>query len=216
MKIFFLLFILTLPLAGFSQEEDVDIVDLEEHREKQQELVEKLTLEKKKAPSSDVPEELRSLGHESLSASTLMDERVISYYQKILRNNPLMNEPRANVEKLILERTKNSIIHPFLIDNPKILSCFAQILQDKNAMADMLGIFLRQGSLKLYMIISLIFLVMTWLLKRIVLNEDWARWKYVISSLTITLLMVGVNLATFFKIFKKELFAVVMIIAKNF
>jgi hypothetical protein len=216
MKIFYLLIFLSLPLAGISQEEDADIEKLQEYREKQQDLVEKLTLEdKKEIPSSDVPEEIRKMGHNSLNMTSLSDVRVVVFYQKLLRNSPLSKEPRANVEKLILEKTKDSIINPFLLDNPKILSCFAQILQDPNAMADALGIFLRRGALKLYFIIWLIFMVMTWLLKRIVLNDEWPRWKYHSLSISVSLLMTVTTFTAFYRIFEKELSATISIILRN-
>jgi hypothetical protein len=217
MKVYFFLLLLLSSFPSLSQNEESDIDGLQEQRKKQQEQIAKLSAgAKKEAPASDVPEEIRKMGYNNLNMAALSDERVVHFYQKILRNNPLSRQPRQEVEQLILEKTKNSILNPFLVESPAVLACLADIVKDNNALADLLGIFLRQGSLKLFIIIWLIFIVMTWLLKRIILSDDWPKWRYRTVSLAVSILMTLVNFTAFYKIFEKELSSTVSIISRNF
>lgn len=218
MKILLLLLTLLISLPGFGQEDaDAELEKIEANRKRQQELVEKLTggVKKKEAPK-EVPEELKKLGYSSLNAKSIMDERVVRVYQNLLRKNPLQKSPRKNVEQIILEQTRDSLWNPFLKGNPAILACVADIVKDKNAMADALGIFLRKGDLKLYAIIWVLFMIMGWLIKKIVLNEDWPRWQYHVMSFIISVGISVVSLSVFYKIFENELSTTVQIILRHF
>jgi hypothetical protein len=215
MKFLFLLILMTLSLPGLSQEDDEAFIEeVAADRRQQSETALKILESKKQV--SNVPEEIRKLGYESININTMMDERAVKAFQKMLLDSNLKSPPLELISRTILEKVKGTYAETFLQDHPRLLACVSDIIRDKRAMASALGIFLRKDDLKIYSAIWIGFLILSWLFKKIFLNPKWGRGKTFIMSLSISLVFTGASFYTFYKMFESELSPTKTIIERHY
>lgn len=208
MKFFFLIFLCLLSLPGLCQEEDDKLLeDLEADRKKQVEAALKVN-EAKDATEKSLEEatnELKKLGVETITAASMMNEKVVRAVQKMMVHSPFKKTPKEEVKKLLLERNKDSLFGKFLVKYPKFLDLFVDLLKDKEALPSAVGLFLRKSDLKIYFFIWLCFMIESYLLKRLLLNPRWNWWNYRFSSFAISAGASIGSILTFLHIFDKEL-----------
>lgn len=214
MRIFALIFFLTLSLPGFAQEDDEAFIEqIEQDRRKQVESAVKLDETRKEVAS--IPEELKKLGHDSINTAALMDDKVVLLLKKTLQENNLKNVPPDTVRRIILDKAKGGWAYDFLMKRPNVLECLVDIMRDERALSEAIGMFLRKADLKLYAFIWFGFLVLGWLFKKIVTEESWPRSKRIMLSIIVSLSTTFMSLSTFYLMFQKELSPTAEIIMKH-
>lgn len=155
--------------------------------------------------SSDPILELQRLGHSELTAKSLLDERVVKVLQKLFRNNELQKQSPEFISQLILDKAKGKSFEWMLKDHPKVLSAIVDVIRDKEALASLIGIFLRKGDLKTYFFIWIGLMILGHLIKRFVFSEDWGKGKRFVMSFLLSLTIGVTSLTIFYNIFDREL-----------
>lgn len=217
MKLFFFFLILTIALPGFAQEDDDAMIEkVQEQKRKQLEKMQKIMLESTgKNQSSSLPPEIQALGYKEINLKALSDPRVVRHLQKMFEKSPLIKMKESQVQEALMEKARGSFMEGILRDNPKLLSCLADIMRDKKAMPSIMGIFLRQGDLFIYLFVWIGFMAMTAVLKKIVLNDYMRRLQRILIGTGISLAMSTLSLYSFYKIFEPELGPAAHIVMKH-
>lgn len=149
--------------------------------------------------------ELHKLGHSELSAKSLLDERVVVILQKLFRNNELQKQSPEFISQLILDKAKGKPFEWILKDHPKVLSAIVDVIRDQEALASLIGIFLRKGDLKTYFFIWIGLMILGHLIKRFAFSEDWGKGKRFIMSFLLSLTLTVTSLTVFYNMFDREL-----------
>ncbi|WP_408096904.1 hypothetical protein ACJVC5_17855 [Peredibacter sp. HCB2-198] len=207
MKFLLLIFFL-FSLPGLGQEdEDKHLRDLEEQRRRQTEMAVKLDESRQNLQSStyNAIEELKKLGHENITAASLLDEKVVRIVRRLLVESPVRQMPREQVKTLILEKSKDNVFGPFLLESPKALDFLTDVLMDKEALPALMGIFLRKEDLKYYFYLWIGIVILGYLFKRLFVPVEWIGWKGIAASLAINLVVACVCLTVFYQTFNDEL-----------
>ncbi|WPU63889.1 hypothetical protein [Peredibacter starrii] len=207
MKFLLLIFFL-FSLPGLGQEdEDKHLRDLEAQRRKQTEMAVKLeeTRQNLQNNTYNAIEELKKLGHENITAASLLDEKVVKIVRKILVDSPIRQMPRERVKELILDKAKDNALGPFLLESPKVLDFLADVLMDKDALPALMGIFLRKDDLKYYFYLWIGIVIMGYLFKRFFVPVEWVGWKEILAAIAINIVIVCICVTVFYQTFKEEL-----------
>lgn len=216
MKLIFLFMILAIALPGFAQEDDDAMIEkVQEQKRKQLEKMQKVMFENTGNTQSSLPPEIQALGYKEINLKALSDPRVVRHLQKMFEKSPLIRMRETEVKEALLEKARGSSMESILRNNPGVLSCLADIMRDKKAMPAIMGIFLRQGDLLIYLFIWIGFMAMTAVLKKIVLNEYMGRLQRILIGTTISLSMSTLSLYSFYKIFEPELGPTAHIVMKH-
>lgn len=210
------------PVSAASQLHSMDederlIENLEAERKKSAETA--LKLEKAKNDLTNVvynaPEELKKLGYDKITATALLDEKVVKVVQKMMAQNTFKNTSDEDVRKLIMERAKGSFMEGYLKNHPKVLNTFVEILKDEKAMSSIVGIFLRRSDLKLYAVFWFGLMILAWLIKKMLFKKNWTSTKRMGMSLLVSLCVTGTSLTIFYNMFHKEISPMAKIVMKN-
>lgn len=165
------------------------------------------TTEQLKEKIFNGPEELAKLGHKSLDAAALMDDKVVKVVQEMFKTNPLKSASRKEVVNLMMEKLQGQPGESFLRNNPKLLYAFADILRDENAMPAVIGILARKDDLKTYFMIWLTLLITGILIKRVYFKKQkkWSSSKRFFMGVALSLSITTISFSTFYYMFEKEL-----------
>ncbi len=204
--------------ANIAPSDDEAMIDnLEAERKKSVEAA--LMLDKAKNnltnAAFNAPEELKKLGYETITATALMDEKVVKVVKKMMEQSTLKQATDEEVRKLILDKAKGSLMENYLKNHPKVTDTFVEILKDEKAMSSMVGIFLRRNDLKLYGLFWLGLMILAWLFKKIVFKKDWPRGKHIGLSLLVSFCVTVTSLTIFYNMFSNEISPMAKIIVKN-
>lgn len=219
MKYLLLMFIMALTLPGFAQEDDDAVIDkLQEMKQKQHEKMQQIMLKRTREEAdaaTNVPPEIQKLGYKEINLKALSDERVIKHLKSMFEKSPLITMKKTEVRGIIMDKAKGSFFEGYFQDHPKVVDCIASIMMSREAMPQAISIFLRKGDLMLYFIIWILFMIMSWVLKKILLNEGSGRLKRNLIGLLVSITMTGLSLFSFYKIFEKELSPTASIILEH-
>lgn len=207
MKFLLLIFFL-FSLPGFGQEdEDKHLQELEAQRRRQMEMAVKLDESRQNLQNTtyNAVEELKKLGHENITAASLLDEKVVKIVRKLLVDSPIRQMPREKMKALILDKSKDNALGPFLLESPKALDFLTDVLMDKEALPALMGIFLRKDDLKYYFYLWVGFVIFGYLFKRFFVPVEWVGWKSITASIAINLVVAGLCLTVFYRTFNDEL-----------
>jgi hypothetical protein len=164
---------------------------------------------------SSVPNTLMNLGENKLNPSSLLDEKVVLSLRETLKKSPLKSLPKEEVRILILEKIENQRVKNYLVNHPKILNTWIEILQDQNALPSAMGIFLRKSDLKVYGFIWLGLLIFSWIFKKIFFSKSWTFLHRLFMSLLVSLSVSVISFGVFYTMFYDELSPAMKIIVKN-
>lgn len=205
------------PPTEVTEDDELMIQNLEAEKRRQAETAQKLDQAKNALtdPIFNAPEELKKLGHEQITAASLLDDKVIRIIKKMFDQNALKNVSDEEVKSMILEKAKGSYAERFLKKNPRILMMFVDILKDEKAMSSAVGIFLRKSDLKIYGLIWLFLVILSWLIKKYAFNEDWSGGKRFLMSLALSLCVTATSLTIFYNMFYEEISPITKIIVKH-
>lgn len=204
--------------ADIAPNDDEAIIDtLEAERKKSVEAAVMLDKAKNNLTTAafNAPEELKKLGYDTITATALMDEKVVKVVKKMMEQSTLKNASDEEVRKLILDKAKGSLMENYLKNHPKVTNTFVEILKDEKAMSSMVGIFLRRGDLKLYAGFWFGLMILAWLFKKIVFKKDWPRGKHIGLSLLVSLCVTITSLTIFYNMFSNEISPMAKIVVKN-
>jgi len=219
MKLFLILVLCFTSLPGFTQEDDVESIskEVEYDRGKQVETAVKIDEMNKKTLKKipNIAEKLKKLGHESFTAASMMDERVVQLAKDMLKESPFSKMPESEVKNFILERSRGSFLEHFLLERPKVLSCVVELLRDERVLNSAIGLLLRKSDLKIYAGIWVGLMILSWLFKQIFFNKKWSRSKVFMLGMIVNLTFTSISLTTFYNMFHDELSPGVSIIIKH-
>jgi hypothetical protein len=219
MKLFLILVLCFASLPGFTQEDDVDAIvnEVESERGKQVQTavnIDKINKEAmKRVPN--ISEKLKKLGHESFTAASMMDERVVQLAKDMLKDSPFTKMSESKVKNFILERSRGSLFEHFLLERPKVLNCIVELLRDEKVLNSAIGLLLRKSDLKIYAGIWIGLMILSWLFKQIFFNKKWSRSKVFMLGMIVNLTFTSISLTTFYNMFHDELSPGVSIIIKH-
>lgn len=208
MKAFLFLFLGLICLSGFCQEGDeVLIEEIQNQRAQQAEMDNQIgqTSDQIQNNFIDFPGELRKLGHETIDAVALSDEKVVELVRKMIGQNSLSKVSQQEAAQLILEKSQGTQAHQFLRDRPKLVNAFADVLRNEQALSSAIGLFLRKDDLKLYFFIWLCFMILGWLFKKIFFKKDWPKAQTMLYGFVVSLVFSTMSLTVFYQMFHKEL-----------
>lgn len=207
------------PAIRSDNEDDQMIEGLEEDRKKSTEAAVKLDETKNQMTEAvfNAPEELKKLGHETISGASLMDEKVVMVLKKMLEQNAMSKASDAEVKAMIMEKAKGSAIEKFLVDHPKVTNMFVEILKDSKAMPSLVGVFLRKDDLKVYGLIWLGLMIFAWLFKKTLYkkNKKWTSGQRMLVSLLVSIGITFTSLTIFYNMFHDEISPTAKIIVKH-
>lgn len=149
--------------------------------------------------------ELNKLGYRELTATSLLDEKVVRILQRAFRDNQLQKEPPKVIRHLILEKAKGSSVEWMVKDHPKFLDMVVDILRDKEALSSLVGIFLRKGDLKFYFFLWIGLLIVSHLIRRYIFPNEWGKIKRFIMGMALSFSIAALSLTVFYNMFKEEL-----------
>ncbi len=219
MKLFLILVLCFTSLPGVTQEDDVESIskEVEYDRGKQVETAVKIDEMNKKTLKKipNIAEKLKKLGHESFTAASMMDERVVQLAKDMLKESPFSKMPESEVKNFILERSRGSFLEHFLLERPKVLSCVVELLRDERVLNSAIGLLLRKSDLKIYAGIWFGLMILSWLFKQIFFNKKWSRSKVFMLGMIVNLTFTSISLTTFYNMFHDELSPGVSIIIKH-
>lgn len=215
-SVLFLILLSPGPLGAQDDDEKI-LNELEEDRKKSTAQAVQMNdmSENVKKQLSSVPQALKQLGESKLNPASLMDEKVVLSLKEALKNNPLKTLPKEEVRSLIFEKIQNQKVKTYLMNHPKILDTWIEILQDDKALPSAVGIFLRKGDLKLYGFIWLGLLIFSWIFKKIFFSKDWTFLHRLFMSILMSLSVSVISFGIFYTMFYDELSPAVKIIVKN-
>lgn len=218
MKSLFFLILCFISLPGLCQEEDDLIEKLEEDKRKQAQVAVKIDRahEDIKTTIFNAPEELKKLGHEKLNPESFLDPKVVGVVQQMFRESPFQKLSREDARKQIFDRLKDGKFKTYLLKNPKFTDGIVDLLQDKEAIPSLIGIFLKKAELKLYGCLWLALIILTWLFKKIFFNKNWSRGKSILMGFLVNLSSTVMSLVVFYQIFHKEISPSIRIISRYF
>jgi hypothetical protein len=204
-------------LPGYCQEEDEQLLeDLQKDRAKQIQAAKQLNEMKENVEKSrfDPHAEIKKLGYDGINAKALTDIKVLKIVQKMMDQSGLKNAPKDEVRKTVLQqvspRTKE-----FFSKHPKILDISVDVLRDEKAMSSLVNILMRKDDLKLYAVIYICLVLLNWLFKKIFYRKTWSKTKTLVISLTLTITLGTLSLATFYKLFQQELTPFITIVSNH-
>lgn len=203
-----------------SQDEDDKMIDsLEEDRRKSTEAAVKLDETKNQMTEAvfNAPEELKKLGHETITGASLLDEKVVGVMRKMLEQNSLRKASDEEVRQMILEKAKGTAMESYLISHPKVTNTFVEILKDPQAMSSLIGIFLRKDDLKLYGLIWLGLMIFAWLFKKYLFKKKtrWSSAQRMLVSILVSICITITSFSIFYNMFNNEISPTAKIIVKN-
>lgn len=207
MKFLLLIFFL-FSLPGFGQEdEDKHLKELEAQRRRQTEMAVKLDESRQNLQNTtyNAIEELKKLGHENITAASLLDEKVVKIVRKLLVDSPIRQMPREKVQALILDKAKDNVLGPFLLESPKALDFLTDVLMDKDALPALMGIFLRKDDLKYYFYLWIGIVIMGYVFKRLFVPVEWVGWKEIVAAIVINIVIACICVTVFYRTFNEEL-----------
>jgi hypothetical protein len=210
-------FLLSSGPLGAQDDDEKILNELEEDREQSTAQAVQMNdmSENLKNQLSSVPQALKQLGESKLNPASLMDEKVVLSLKAALKNNPLKTLPKEEVRALIFEKIQSEKVKNYLVNHPKILDTWIEILQDDKALPSAVGIFLRKSDLKLYGFIWLGLLVFSWIFKKIYFSKDWTFLHRLFMSFLMSISVSVISFGTFYTMFYDELSPAVKIIVKN-
>ena len=165
--------------------------------------------------NSDPILELQRLGHTELSAKSLLDERVVVILQKLFRDNELQKQTPEFISALILDKARGKPFEWMLKDHPKFLRAVVDVIRDKEALASLIGIFLRKDDLKTYLFIWIGLMILGHFIKRFAFSEDWGKGKRFVMSFLLSLTLALTSLTIFYNMFDRELTPTAQILIKH-
>jgi hypothetical protein len=219
-KSLFLIFFCLLSLPGFGQEADDDLInEVHSDRKKQTELATKLDEASGKIKETfyNAPEELKKLGHETVTAASLMDEKVVRVLQKMTEQNPLKYQHPDQVRMLILEKSKGKPFEQILRDHPKVLDTTVDFVRDEKALPSLVGLLLKRDALKIYFYIWVGLIILSWGIKKFWIRKKkrWSKLKRFSLSLMVSLSTTAVSFYIFYNMFTEELTPSIRIISSH-
>jgi hypothetical protein len=204
------------PVATGNEDEDL-IHNLEAERRKSVETALKLEQAKNNITEAafNAPEELKKLGYNTITATALMDEKVVKVVKKMMEQSTLKNATNEEVRTLILDKAKGSFMEGYLKKHPKVTDTFVEILRDEKAMSSLVGIFLRRGDLKLYAGFWFGLMILAWLLKKMFFKKNWTPGKRFGMGLLVSVCVTTTSLTIFYNMFSNEISPMAKIVIKN-
>lgn len=164
-------------------------------------------------PAFNAVEELKKLGDADVTASSLLDDKVVKVVQRMFKESELKKIPKKQVTDMILEKSKGSMIENYLRNSPRLVDAFADVLRDEKAMPGLVGIFLRKDDLKIYAIIWLVLMFLSYIIKRLVFPPEWQKsWP---KRALLSLLFTTISVSIFYKMFYAELKPTVTILVEH-
>lgn len=204
MKIF-LLFLILLPLSGFSQEEEFDDV-VQDRREQMA----------KAAALNETTEKLKEESMKNLSEISLLDDKAIEAVQKIISESRVDSQSRDVVKSVIKGRVKGKPMEKVFETVPVLLEICTDVLRSKKAMSGLLNIFRRQEDLKLYGYISLFLIFMNFLIKRYLFPKDIGAFKLFFLRTLFNLGLTVLSFGIFYSFFSAEVDPLIKILKFHF
>ncbi len=210
------LFLILLSLTGpaWSEGDEEMLHELEDQKAEQTALVNRI--EEAKNIQLNPIEEIQKLGHKTIDAATLMDDRVVDILQKAMRTTDLHKADPKALREMILTQVEGKPLEKIFKKYPKLLDISVDIFRDKEAIASLIGILKRKDDLKTYGLICIGIMIFGWLIKKKLIDKDWPLFKRLGASFIISLGLSIASLGYFYKTFEAELGPTVRIISKHF
>lgn len=218
MKFLLALVFVFIALPGFAQEDDEKLLkELERDRKTQTESAVQLDQGRQEIieKTYNIAEELQKIGHDSLSAAALMDERVVEIVQKGLKQNHLNEMDHKEIKEFLRERAQGGVAERVFNLFPRTLNIAAGIMGDKDALPALLGMLRRQEDLKRYAIITVCLFVIGFVLKKFFIKKKWGVIKRFFYSACISLSMMVISTRYFYYLFKYELTPTIRVVQKH-
>lgn len=207
------------PAVRSTDEDERLIEGLEEDRKKSTEAAVKLDETKNQMTEAvfNAPEELKKLGHETISGAALMDDKVVMVLKKMLEQNTMSKASDEEVRAMMLEKAKGSYMEKFLVDHPKVTNMFVEVLKDPKAMPSLIGVFLRKDDLKVYAVIWVCLMILAWFIKKMLFkkNKRWSSAQRTLVGLLVSVCITLTSVTIFYNMFSDELSPTAKIIVKH-
>jgi hypothetical protein len=206
------------PPQNSLDEDSKDIENLQAERNSQMKRAVELDQTREAIADKVVnfPEELKKLGYDSLNLAAMMDEKVVGLLRETFKNNPMHNMTDEEARKVILEKIKTGSLRSYLLEHPKLLNVFIELVKDKKALPASLGIFIKKETLKIYFSIWVFIMIVVWALKRFhIKKQRWTPGTIFFVCMLINLSATFVSLSIFYKMFHEELSPSANIIVKH-
>lgn len=197
--------------------EDDSVSELEDAREERLEKMRGIEAATKPLAGPLNPmEEIAKLGHKQIDPAALLDPKVLAIIQRTFKEGPLTKLSEEEVRKMILEKTKGSLLEGFFQSFPKFLDLSVNLLRDKDALLGLLGILIRKDDLKTYFYISIGIFLFGMFVKHRIIKPKWSFFKRFRYSMTVSLILTSITFYIFYNFFGQEIGPTLSVIAKTF
>ena len=204
---FTLFFILSFSLPGFGQEEDSDLDELQKNRQALSSLAKEI------AKTKDISPQTHGI---DFRPETLLDPVVVKSLQKQFQQGPWQSLSKKELSNLLLERSQGSFINGIYLSYPKVLEFMVELIQDREALSQLLGVFLRKNDLSIFGLVCFGIVILSWLLKKILYHPRWPWWLPLILGIGVGVLSTLSMMMCFYRMFRAEVSPAVEIASRIF
>jgi hypothetical protein len=159
--------------------------------------------------------ELKKLGHSEISVDSLLDEKVIPIFERMLKESNLKAQDPEVLKATITKQFQGHPVGNLFQRFPKCLTIFVEILRDDKAMPGLLRIMTLKHHLKKYFYVWLGLFIFTWWLKRKIIPKDAPFLSRTLRSIMVSLCFMSLTFFVFYQMFHKELSPTVSIIMRE-
>lgn len=166
-------------------------------------------------PVFDPMKELNTLGHTELTVQTLLDERTIPIFTKMLKESNLKDQPPSVIKEMVMMKFKGNPIGKVFSHCEKCLNIFVEVLRDKQALPAIIAVFARKKDLKKYGMIWLGLLIFFFFIKHWLIPSEWRFYQRLPLSMAFSLGFTVLSFFIFYSMFKKEVGPTVDVLWRN-
>ena len=137
--------------------------------------------------------------------SNLNNKEEIQKLILVFKDNPFQKMSPSELHAHFLNQSKGSKLEMIFLKYPDTLNATVALVQDREAVPNLLEILLKEKELKQYGLIVLFLLLLSFVLPRWLISKEWGFLKRLFYRLILNLGFLGLNLFVFYSFFKSEL-----------
>lgn len=226
MKLFVVLFLILLPLLGFSQEEvstgtdtatqdEAALAELENaraERQKSMEQVAKIAETTQKA--FDPTAELKKIGYDSFTPGAFLNKDALLILERTLKEAKMHTFPPELIREKFYEAFKGHSLEGFFKRSPRLVDFFVDVLRDEKALAAGIQILKDKEKVKYYLYIWIVIMFLSYFTRNLFVSKYWSRGYRTLASLMFSITISVITISSFFLVFQTEMKPILIIIKR--
>lgn len=199
--------------------DDEEFLDeMEADRKNQVEQAVKLneTREHFEGQITNLPEQVKKITSEGLGGIDFSDEKGRERLKQLFAQSGIRNQSPELIKAMIMGKVKDRPFEKIFQRFPKLLDIAVDVFRDKDAMPGLIDILGRKRELKIYMYVCIGIFIFGFFMRKFLIPKNWGFTKRLFLRMTLSLLLMGVSIGVFYKLFQREISPTVKIVMAHF